>query len=53
VLYIPKGLYGFKNKAKQGIGKLASRMVFEEENRIRIINNNGLDTVLKINLKNK
>ena len=27
-------------------------MVFEEEDRIRIINNNGLDTVLKIDLKN-
>jgi hypothetical protein len=54
VLFFPKGLYGFKTSdvAKQGIGKLASRMIFEEENRIRIINTNGLDTVLRINLKN-
>jgi len=51
VLYIPKGLYGFKTAdvAHNSITVLASRMYFEDENELRIINQDGLDTVLQLN----
>ena len=55
VLFIPKGLYGFKTSdvAEQGIRMLASRMYFEEENRIRILNPGGLDTIMELNFETK
>jgi hypothetical protein len=53
VLYIPKGLYGCKNdeSGASGFRMLASRMLFYEENKIRIINRGGLDTILELDFK--
>jgi hypothetical protein len=51
IIRIPRGLYGFKtsiNKPARSIRVLASRMRFESENTLRIINKHGLDTVLQL-----
>jgi len=55
MIYIPKGLYGFKtsDKPERSIRCLASRMFFESENTIRIISKNGVDTVLELYFKTK
>jgi hypothetical protein len=50
VLYIPKGLYKVDlENQEQGMRELASRMVFETENTLRIIDKFGFDAVLEIN----
>jgi len=51
ILLIPRGLYGFKTSddESKGLRVLSSRMHFERENQIRVINKNGLDTVMKLN----
>jgi len=51
VIKIPRGLYGFKTMEKpaRSIRVLASRIMFESENTLRIINKHGLDTILQLN----
>jgi hypothetical protein len=50
MLYIPKGLYGFKtsDKPERSIRCLASRMFFESDNTLRIISKQGVDTILEL-----
>ena len=49
---IPKGLMSFKmdSGGVDSMGNHASRMVFEQEDKIRIINGFGLDSVLQLNI---
>jgi hypothetical protein len=52
VLYIPSDLYRFKTESdmpKDSIRTLASRMIFISEDRIRVINKFGIDTILQLN----
>jgi hypothetical protein len=51
MLYIPRGLYGFQQseRASTSIRVMASRMLFEKENQIRVIDKHGLDTVIQLN----
>ena len=52
VCTIPNDLYAFKIGASEnkGLRVLASRMVFECENIVRIINKHGLDTIIQLNV---
>lgn len=54
-MYLPRGLYGFKtgDRPERSIRCLASRMFFENENTIRIISKNGIDSVIEIDLETK
>lgn len=52
VLKIPRDLYGFKSQTsveKDTIRALASRIHFISEDKIRVINKFGLDTILQLN----
>jgi hypothetical protein len=51
VLHIPLGLYNLKPSDNQehAIRVLASRMYFEDESQLRIVNKHGLDTIMQLN----
>jgi hypothetical protein len=55
LLYLPRGLYGFKtdDRPERSIRCLASRMFFENENTIRIISKNGIDSVIELDFETK
>lgn len=52
VCRIPNDLYRFRIGGEEvnGLRVLASRMVFEQENVIRVISKDGIDTILELNV---